>query len=108
MGRGDTFAFYNYNSDSGSDYAIKLSTAVAAAGSFVQITGSVSGSKVWPFGAHNMRHVLGKSSSGLRTRLPISTNSNTLYQTGGSFTLGGVTYGIEGIIGEKRKLNTIA
>lgn len=108
MGRGDTFNFYTYHSDNGSDYAIKLSNAVAAQGGFVPITGSVSGAQVWSFGAKNMRHVLGKSSGGLRTKLPIAQPSNTLFISGGNFTLGSTAYGIEGIIGEKRKLNNIA
>jgi hypothetical protein len=54
-----------------------------------------------------MRHVLGKDAAGQRTKLPIATNTNSLYVNGGTFTLRGRTYTVEGIIGEKRKLNHI-
>jgi len=88
-------------------YAIKLSTVVAVQGGF-STTLSPIGSKVWPFGAHNMRHVYGKSSAGKRARCPVATNSFALYVSGGAFTLGSGTFNVEGSIGEKRKLNNIA
>ena len=108
MGVGDVFVFQKYRSDDGTDYAIKLSSEVASAGGFTTPV-SPSTIKVWPFGAKNLRHVLGKIvSTGQRTRLPIQSASNTLYTSGGSFTLTAGAYTVEGQIGEKRKYNSVS
>lgn len=107
MGFGDSFHFYSYSSDDGSTYAVKLSAAAATAGGF-STTVDPRSVKVWPYHSKNLRHVLGKATGGGRTKLPIATNTNTLYQTGGSFTTLHGTYAVEGAIGEKRKLNSIA
>lgn len=107
MGRGDTFHFYGYDSDDGTGYAVKLSSNVAAAGGF-NATVDPRSVKVWPYKSKNLRHVYGKSGTGTRDKLPIFSQTNTLYQSGGTFTLGGVQYAVEGAIGEKRKLNSVA
>jgi hypothetical protein len=107
MGRGDTFDYYLYSSDDTTGYAIKLSAAVAAQAGFTA-TADPRTTKVWGYGPKNLRHVYGKGPAAQRDKIPIATNSNTLYTTGGSFTLGGVVYAVEGAIGEKRKLNSIA
>lgn len=107
MGLNDTFLYYGYASDDTTTYAIKLSANVAAEGGFSSQV-SPATTKVWPYGARNMRHVLGKDSAGHRTKLPIQTVGQTLYTGGGTFTLNGRTYTVEGQIGEKRKKNHIA
>jgi hypothetical protein len=107
MGAGDRFKFYSYSSDDGTDYAIKLTTVVAAQGGFTTEV-SPRTTKVWGYGPSNIRHVYGVNSSGNRTRLPCQSNSFSLYVSGGSFTTAGGTYTVEGAIGEKRKLNSIA
>jgi hypothetical protein len=107
MGLGDTFDFYAYAGDDGTTYAIKLSFNVAASGGFSTFADPTS-TKVWPYHAKNLRHVLGNDGSGHRTRLPVYSNTTTLYKTGGSFNIGSRTYQVEGVIGEKRKLNSVS
>jgi hypothetical protein len=107
MGVGDTFSFYGYSSDNGHTYAIKLSTLVATQGGFGS-TVDPNTTPPFPYGPKNVRHVWGKSSTGKRTRLPISTASFGLYVSGGTFTLGAGSYDVEGAIGEARKLNSVA
>lgn len=107
MGAGDTFHFYSFVGEDENNYCIKLSDAVAAVGGF---SNQVSPRTVppWPFHARNLRHVYGKSASGSRTRVPIHDASVTIFISGGSFTLHGVSYDTEGAIGEKRKFNSVA
>jgi len=107
MGTGDTFHFYNYASDDTTIYIVKLSDAVATEGGFgAQV--SPSSGKVWPFGAKNLRHVYGVSSTGKRAKLPCGDAGNANYIGGGSFSLHGVSFNTEGQIGEKRKYNSVA
>ena len=106
MGLGDTFNFYNYGSDDGNGYAVKLSAAVAAAGGFSTEVDPLS-YPGWPFGPENLRHVWGLDSSGNRTKLPISSVIDSKYVSGGTFTLHGRTYTVQGAIGEARKLNSL-
>ena len=106
MGLGDIFNFYQYGSDSTALYAIKLSALDATVGGFTTIVDPTS-TAVWPYGAKNMRHIYGKTASGVRTKVPCAYPTNPLYQSGGSFTLRGRAYTVEGCIGEKRKLNHI-
>lgn len=106
MGLGDIFDFYAYSSDNGSPYVVKLSALVAAAGGFGSPVGAGSGPG-WPYGPRNMRHVWGVDGDGHRTRLPIKAGSNTLFTTGGTFSLSGRTYTVQGQIGEARKANNI-
>lgn len=106
MGLNQQFAYFEYASDDGTPYCVKLSTDVQAAGGFGAAVNPLE-HKVWPFGSKNMRYVYGKDGSGHRTRLPIATAGNTLYTDGGTFSLQGRAYSTEGAIGEKRKLNAI-
>ena len=103
MGLGDKFLFYPYHSDDSNTYVEKLSENVAAAGGFGAAVDPNSGPG-WLYGAKSMRHVYGLDPAGNRTRLPISEATNTLYTSGGAFTLNGRTYAVEGMIGEKRSL----
>jgi hypothetical protein len=107
MGAGDTFKFFQYTSDNGSEYSLKLSVDVANQGGFTTQV-SPSAAVPFPFGPKNVRHVWGVTSSGKRTRLPIATSDFGLYVSGGSFTLAAGTYAVEGQIGEKRKYNSVA
>lgn len=107
MGLGDEFGFFAYQSDDGTDYAVKLSFNVASAGGF-NSSADPATQPVWPYHSRNMRHVYGITVDGKRTKLPIGTNGNDLYATGGTFGLNGRTYNVEGQIGEKRKKNSIA
>lgn len=106
MSLGDTFNFYIYQSDEVKAYVVKVSQEVANEGGFIGPVNPSSG-PIWPYKAKNLRHVWG--SDGLhRARLPIALQNDTKYTTGGSFTLHGRTYIIEGQIGERRAKNTIA
>jgi len=107
MGIGDSFNFVAYRSDDGTDYAVKMSLKVAAEGGFSGPFPPVS-NKVWPYKSKNMRHVYGRDVDGNTTRLPCQAPDNGKFVSGGTFTLGTRTYTIEGAIGEKRKLNSIA
>ena len=106
MGFGDTFSFVQYTGDSGTAYAVKLSAAVAAQGGFSTALSPI-GNPVWPWKAHMMRHVNGKSASGKYARIPLATNSNSDYVSGGTFSLHGIEYTILGAEGERRPANAI-
>lgn len=105
MGFGDDFAYYNYISDNGETYIVKLSSITGGQGGFIQTAGSPLDGVGYPFGPRNMRHVWGVSLTGKRARLPIADASNTKFVDGGTFTLHGESYTIQGAIGEKRKLS---
>ena len=105
MGFGDEFHFYNYISDDGATYAVKLSDNVAGQGGFIQASGTPTNG--YPYGPKNMRHVWGEAADGLRARIPIASAGNTKFTTGGDFTLHGVSYTIQGRIGEQRKLSSL-
>lgn len=107
MGLGDIFDYYAYYSDDTRTYVIKMTQAVANAGGFTDLINPI-GNPVWPFHGKNMRHVYGKDGAGNRTRLAIQKNDNALYTDGGTFSLHGRTYTVEGAIGERRVLNAIA
>jgi len=101
MGLGQAFKYYAYHSDGGFDGLVRLSTDDAAAGGF--------GSPVkpgtlppWGYGRARMRHVEGVDAGGRKTTLPLASNSDSLYVSGGSFTLQGRTYDVVGQIGETR------
>lgn len=99
MGVGQTFKLYQYFSDDTKVYQVKLSEDDAGSGGF----GLASGTEpIWPFHNKHMRHVWGRTSDGKRTRLPCADQSNTLFTTGGSFTLQGRPYTVYGQIGEFR------
>lgn len=107
MGAGDTFGFFEYTSDDTTVYAVKLSSVVAAQGGFATAANPTA-VKVWPYGAANLRKAYGETTAGKRTHLPIATAENAKYVSGGTFTLAAGEYTIQGLIGEKRKLNSIA
>jgi hypothetical protein len=107
MGVGDAFKFYEYISDNGNTYSLKLSALVAVAGGFGTIA-DPNATPPFPYGPKNVRHVWGKSSAGKRTRLPIKNSGDSLFVSGGSFSLAGGTYIVEGCIGEARRLNSVA
>jgi len=106
MGVGDTFHFYAYISDDGELYSVKMSAAVAAEGGFTQLDDPKS-EPGWPYGPKNMRHVWGVSDTGKRTRLPLALNNNSKYVSGGTFSLHGTSYQIQGAIGEHRELSAM-
>lgn len=103
MGFGDDFDFYNYISDDTKTYNVKLSAAVGGQGGFIQTAGSPTAG--YPYGPKNMRHVWGVSDTGKRARIPIASGANTKFTTGGTFTLHGTDYKIQGAIGEARKVS---
>jgi hypothetical protein len=107
MGRGDTFSFCQYTADNGNAYAIKLSFAVRVQGGF-NIDADPNSVAVWPYGKRGLRHVYGKSSTGQRAVLPIATPSDSLYLSGGTFSLGGVNYTVQGREGQRLRLNRVA
>ena len=106
MGYGDTFKFYDYASDRGDTFVVKLSSAIASEGGFTENTDPQSGI-AWPYNSKNMRHVWGKASSGKRARVPIAAADDDKFTSGGTFTLHTVSYTIQGAIGEQRKLSAL-
>jgi hypothetical protein len=107
MGYGDTFNYFNYVSDNGKTYCVKMSTAVAAQGG-LPVTNAPSTAQFWFYHQRDLRHVTGVSSSGKRAHIPCGTPNNTLFTAqGGSFTLHGVAYTIESSIGERRDIRHI-
>lgn len=106
MSTGDTYGFYEYISDSGGLYAVKMSVENAGQGGFSTQVDPKS-TAVWAYGAKNLRRVYGKDSAGHRTHLACHDPAVGVFATGGSFTLRGRTYTAQGSIGEKRKENHI-
>lgn len=106
MGRNDTFGLYLYTSDDGTQYAVKLSAAVAAEGSYGSELASLGSYPVWPFHNKSMRHCYGKNGA-QRDKLPVATAGYVSTIQSGGFTLGGVAYAFTGYSGEKRKGSNI-
>lgn len=104
MGAGDDFGFYAYTSDDLATYSVKLSEVVATAGGFTPMP-AADIKKGYPFGPRNMRHVWGVTSGGQRAKLPIAQADNTKFTAGGTFSLRGASFTIQGAIGEQRKLS---
>jgi hypothetical protein len=101
MGFGDTFLLYQYTDDGGSNYDVKLAANVAAAGGWgTGYKGRTNGP--WIAKHKDLRHVSAVAPSGQKVKLPIASNTNTLYTVGGTFSLHGLTYSVEGIFGEKK------
>lgn len=103
MGFGDTFVWGIYASDDGNTYCVKLSSADQVAGGFNLASGPTA-APAWGFNTKDMRHVLGKSSTGKRGRLPVGQNTLSIWTAGGSWTNShtGETYTITGWGGENR------
>jgi len=106
MGVGDEFKFYHYESDNGNTYIVKLSTLIAEKGTFNEASSALE-LPAWPYNTKNMRHVTGVSDTGKRLRLPLASNADALYISGGSVSLHGTTFKIEGAIGERRPASAI-
>lgn len=100
-----------YNSDDGNQYILGLSNANQAAGGFslADAGQEIDYPKPW-----RTRHVLGINSAGSggsgispRHKLPCASQSTSVFQTGGSFTIsyngGAVSFDVQGRVGEKRK-----
>jgi len=104
MGSGDTFGFYQYKSDDTKNYVVKLSAATAAQGTFTTVADPL-GTAGYPYGPKNMRHVWGVDPAGKRAKVPMADATNAKFVAGGTFTLHGITYTIQGAIGEQRKLS---
>lgn len=106
MGLNDTFYYAEYHSDDGNTYVVKVSDAVGTAGGFAA-SSTPLGTPGYPFGPRNMRHVWGRDGDGNRTRLPLAASNASLFTDGGTFSLHGRTYVVQGAIGEKRALSYI-
>jgi hypothetical protein len=107
MGFGDTFSYYEYESDNGHTYNIKLSAITAAQGGFTEADSAFSNPS-WPFHERDMRHVTGSTDAGKRAHIPVGINSNALYQNAaGSFTLHGTSYTVDSAIGERRDVRHV-
>jgi hypothetical protein len=92
--------FYDYVSDNGTTYCVRMRTALATAGGF----SASSASKVnYPRG-WEMRHVYGKKSDGTRKKLPVAAITETTWSdTPGTFAVGSLSgFTVMGQIGEKR------
>ena len=106
MSMGDDFGWYTYYGDDGEDYLVRLSAEIAGAGFFGPGAAPLSGSgQPWPWHYGDMRHVTGYAATGERGRLPLGTNSDARYASGGTWTAHGRTYTITGAIGERRPAN---
>jgi len=106
MGMGDDFGWYNYDSDDGNTYLVRLSADIAGAGFFAPGTSPLSGGgSPWPWHYSDMRHVTGYAATGERGRCPLGTTSDPRFATGGSWTAHGRTYTIIGALGERRPAN---
>ncbi len=96
-------ALYVYDSDDTNSYNVGLSSGNATAGGFSAATPGDVEDFPRPY---RMRKVYGRASGGGRHKLPISTFNNSLFVSGGSFTIpyitGSADFICEGRIGEKR------
>lgn len=95
LGRG----CYAYVSDDGNTYQVGTSNDNAGAGGFS--AAAPGDNPTYPRG-WKMRHVYGVDADGNRTKLPIGTPTNSLFLDGGTFDKNGVSFTVEGKIGEKR------
>jgi hypothetical protein len=108
MSFGDTFGYFSYQSDDGNSYTVKMSAAIASQGGYSATTAPIAGGQpVWPYHAHDMRHVTGKFGTS-RARCPIASASNGKYMAGGTFTLNAIVYVITGAEGERRVASHVA
>lgn len=110
MSTGDKFGYYIYASDNTLNYVVKLSAKTAAAGGFAATSAPspLSLGVVWPYGAHNMRHVTGKDGSGKRARIPVGAPGNALFISGGTFSIDAGSFLVLGAEGERRVATNIA
>lgn len=106
MGFGDEFNYYEYHSDDGNTYNVKLSLLIGAAGGFNVATSPLS-NPGYPYNPGNMRHLWGVSSEGKRSRLPVANSLSSLFVEGGSWSMHGQTYVSQGAIGERRVASAI-
>jgi hypothetical protein len=90
---------FEYQSDDGTEYYVGLKTTKASEGGF---TAAPANSCVdFPRG-WRMRHVCGRESGGSTATLPIKAADGAKFVSGGTFSLNGKTYSIQGKIGERR------
>jgi len=95
LGRRD---IYIYNSDDGNTYNVEILAAKADEGSFApNPTGLTNYPRGW-----KMRKVYGEAADGTRIALPIAAANTSLFQSGGSFEVYGISFDVRGRIGEKR------
>lgn len=94
-----TRGFFAYKSDDGTTYNIGTTLANGSAQSATPVAAGAN--PAYPRG-FKVRHVFGKSSGGLKTRIPVLDPAATMWTAGGSVTKDSVTYTVEGKIGEKR------
>ena len=91
-------ALYDYTSDDTATYCVRMRTALATQGGF---SASSSTQPNYPRG-WRMRYVLGRASDGTKKKLHCSENTNSKFQSGGTFSVAGETYTIMGREGERR------
>jgi hypothetical protein len=107
MGFGDTFSYYEYESDDTKTYNVKLSAITAANGGFTEADSAFSNPS-WPFDEKDMRHVAGNDGAHHESRQPIASNTNALYQNAaGTFTAHGREFTITSAMGENRKITHV-
>lgn len=106
MGLGDTFDFYIYDSDDGVSYFVKLSDEVATAGGFVAAPKPVT-APAYPYNSKDMRHVLGVDADGHHARCPVASPTDSLFISGGNFSIHGRNYSAQSRIGERRDVRHV-
>jgi hypothetical protein len=89
---------YDYQSDDGNTYCVRLRKACADEGNF---STSASTQPNYPR-SWRMRYVLGKAADGTKKKLHVGTADFTLFMAGGTFSVGANTYTVEGREGERR------
>ena len=102
MSQGDLFAPWEYDSDNGGKYTLKLSNTIANAAGFQIANNYFSLLGPWPYHERDLRHVNGSTPGGKRTRIPCPSNSTPLYVIGGTYNLRGTVYTVLGAEGERR------
>lgn len=105
MGMGDEFHLYQYLSDDGENYYVKLSDEMAEEGGFPSAAGTTI--PAYPYNSTDKRHVLGRSDDGKRGKLYLATPDDPKFVSGGTFSLHGRTYVIQGKIGERRAVSHV-
>lgn len=97
--------WYQYTSDDGINYAIKIPIASqATAGGFTTSVSPPPATNAWPYKGKDIRHVNGVDSTGaIRGRLRIATAAFALFQDGGTWTnTKGTVLTVTGAEGERR------
>ena len=90
-----------YTADDTNTYSVLVDESNGEQTGFLDVTGTADPGQIPRY--MKMRAVNGVSSTGQRRSIPVGDPTNALWTSGGSFTIGGVTYNVTSRRGEKSR-----